>query len=379
MMTHRSAPTQVAPDNEELAAQAYARRRLGQSANQWTEADESELNTRLTQDPAYADAFRRVEQSWAAMGQLATSAELMGLREQALARARRAKGRRWLASGMKRRPLLRLVAVVASIGIALMTAFQLAPFGLKPGEYGTRIGEQRVVELEDHSRIALDAATRLRVRFSNDARIVQLIQGQAQFSVAKDPARPFKVEAGTHTIVAVGTVFTVDYMDREMRVAMLEGKVAVLPQLSMGTLPVEDNLAQQQPLSTQATLPARAKATAAGQSDAGHIELTAGEELRVRGDGRATVTPKADLEAATAWRNGKVIFHAEPLSEAVRRLNRYLRLQMEIADPTLASLQISGVFEEGDAQAFVEALQSYLRVTADESDSGVIRLRMRQD
>jgi ferric-dicitrate binding protein FerR (iron transport regulator) len=52
------------------------------------------------------------------------------------------------------------------------------------------------------------------------------------------------------------------------------------------------------------------------------IELTAGEEARISPDGRATVTPKADIEAATAWRGGKVIFRAERLGDAIRRLNR---------------------------------------------------------
>src|SRR5260370_8546183 len=83
--------------------------------------------------------------------------------------------------------------------------------------------------MEDHSRIALDTATRLKVRYTDDARIVQLQEGQAQFSVAKDRARPFKVLAGDRTIIAIGTVFTVEYVDRKVHVAMMEGKVAVVP------------------------------------------------------------------------------------------------------------------------------------------------------
>jgi len=143
-------------------------------------------------------------------------------------------------------------------------------------------GEQRVVELSDHSHIALDARTRLRVRFSADARVVQLLEGQAQFSVAKDPARPFKVEAGSKTIVAVGTVFDVEYVDSQVHVAMVEGKVAVLSHDPSGSaIALEPN---------------------SMSSDATPIELNAGEALAVRADGASTVLPKADIEAATAWR-----------------------------------------------------------------------------
>lgn len=354
------------PDYEDQAADAIARRRLGN----WTADDQIAFEARAATDPAYADAVRRVQESWQAVGKHAASPELMAFREQAIARARRANARQWLLPGAERRTW-RMASVVVGVGVALGIAAQLSPYGYHPGLYMTGIGEQRVVELEDHSRIALDARTRLRVKLSGDARIVQLIDGQAQFSVARDSSRPFKVKAGDHTIIAVGTMFTVEYVDRQMHVAMLEGRVAVIPQTS---------LQQMERLKADERNPARpAHEIVAQGSDRGNgtIELVAGEEMRVRRDGHASVNPKADLEAATAWRQGKAIFRSEPLGEAVRRVNRYSRLQLEIDDPTLAQLKVSGVFEAGDAQAFAEAVESYLPVVADYSDSGAIRLRMK--
>ncbi len=365
------------PDAEDRAAEDFARRRLGQ----WSGIDESNLQVQLAQDAQYADAFRRVEQSWMAVGKHATSAELMALREQAIARARRANARRWVSHGLGRRRALRIAAGVAALGVALTAAYQLSPFGLKPGEYRTAIGEQRTIELEDHSRIALDAATRLRVRFSKDGRIVRLIQGQAQFSVAKDPGRPFKVEAGDHTVVAVGTVFTVEYVDRQMHVAMLEGKVAILPQqprLALALHPGDAGHSNRQKSANGSTNgPDHGVASSAVHPGAGPIELIAGQELRVQQDGQAIFSAKADLEAATAWREGKVILNSEPLGEAVRRLNRYSRLQLQVDDQKLAAMKISGVFDAGDAAAFVEAVQSYLPATADYSRADTIYLRMK--
>lgn len=358
MASRRSGgPGEVEPDLEEQAAQAFARRRFGP----WSADEESALEIRLGRDASYADAYRRVEQSWGAVGQQATSAELMAMREHALSRARRATARRW-SSGGKHPHLWRLASALAVAGIVLSTGYYWVPFGWKPGQYKTGIGEQRIVELDDHSRIAMDAATRLRVQFSKQARVVQLISGQAQFSVAKDAARPFEVEAGNHVVVAVGTVFTVEYIGQEMKVAMLEGKVAVLPQPSDAGSVDERARALEAPSMKSLRL------------GTGDIYLIAGQALRVRGDGQETVTPHADLEAMTAWREGKVIFHNEPLGEAVRELNRYSSVQIEISDPTLASMQVSGVFEAGDVQAFVEAAQSYLPVSVDDSQSGTIRL-----
>jgi transmembrane sensor len=339
-------------DCEDEAAELFARKRTGN----WTPDDQELLEGRLARDGNFADAFRRVEQSWVAVGKHAASPELMVLREQAIGRARRASARRWLRDDQKRHRL-RIAAAIIGISIALATAIQLSPFGYRSGVYATDIGEQRVIELDDRSRIALDAKTRLRVHFSDNARTIQLLEGVAEFAVARDPNRPFKVEAGERTIVAVGTVFTVGYIDREVRVTLLEGKVAV----------------------TDDTASPHRQSGAVSQSAGGSaiVELAAGEELHVRHDGSTTVNPKADLDAATAWRQGKVIFRDEPLGEAVRRLNRYSRLQLEIEDSALAALRVTGVFDAGDTAAFAEAVQSYLPVVADYSDSDTIHLRMR--
>ena len=370
---HSRESSEIARDLEEQAARAFVRRRFGP----WTPAEESELETRLASDDLYVDAYGRVERSWGAVGRQAISAELMAMREHALSRARRATDRRW-SSGGRRPSARRLVAALACAGVILAAMFELGPLIWRPGEYRTGISEQRVIELSDHSRITLDAATRLRVQFSKDARVVRLISGQAQFSVAKDAARPFKVEAGNHVVVAVGTVFTVEYFDQQMQVAMLEGKVAVLPQQSPDPLRADEPANHQESASSPAAVQSKharglESLTPPRISD---IELTAGQGLRVSDDGQATVTPHADLEAATAWREGRVIFHKEPLSEAVRRLNRYSNVQIEISDPALASMQVNGVFETGDAQAFIEAMQSYLPVSADTSSPGTIRLHL---
>jgi transmembrane sensor len=105
--------------------------------------------------------------------------------------------------------------------------------------------------------------------------------------------------------------------------------------------------------------------------------LIAGEALSLRRDGHATVIPKADLEAATAWREGKVILRTEALDEAVRRMNRYSRVQVEIRDRSLAEERISGVFEAGDSQRFVADLERLLRIDVRYVDAHTIELRRR--
>jgi transmembrane sensor len=322
----------------------------------WASADQIALDSRLATDADFAAAYAQVAESWESVGRHAASPELMALREQAIARARQASARRWALPGARESQAVKWAAAAAVLA-ACATTWQLSPYGYAPGTYKTGFGEQKVVELSDHSRITLDARTELRVRFSADARIVELFDGQAQFSVAKDPARPFKVEAGAKTIVAVGTVFNVEYIDSLVNVAMMEGRVAVLTQANRDTAAAPDADAKSTEIST--------------------IELNAGEALAVRANGAATVLPHADIEAATAWRQGKVIFRDETLSDAVHRLNRYSRQQVVVDDPALAEMKVSGVFDSGDAQAFAEAMQAYLPVAADFSHASLIHLRLK--
>ncbi|MGV8942447.1 MAG: FecR family protein [Lysobacter sp.] len=279
------------------------------------------------------------------------------MRHEALARARRSQAMQSPSRNRGRR-----IAVTAVAALVMGIGLQLSPYGYHPGSYRTDIAEQRVIPLEDNSSIALDGATALRVQFNNDARTVELVDGQAQFSVAYDPARPFKVHAGELTVVALGTIFTVEQVAGRTRVILIEGRVAVLPDTRRASR-----------LNALLDKPTPAASTDPAAYASGTMELGVGDELRLDRDGRANVT-KVDLDSATAWRRGKLVFHDIPLDEAVSRMNRHSRLQIRMEDPELAALPVSGVFQAGDAGAFAHALESYLPLSADYSDSGKVSL-----
>lgn len=336
---------------DERAAAAVLRRQSGE----WTVEDQRLLDEALA-DPAFAQAHARANEAWRAMGEHATAPEMMVLREQALAGARRSHLSRWFRPNKA----LHWGSAAAAVALLAVGLFASTLFDdVTESRYQTDIGEQRIVELEDHSRIALDAGTTVRVRMARDSRIVELVDGQAQFMVASDPRRPFRVHAGEHTITAVGTSFNVEYLDRRMEVAMVEGKVAV----SIGA-PGSDAAG------------AVSRVPVAGRRTV--TDLVAGEELRVDADGRTRLDRKADIDAVIAWRQGKIILKDTPLGEAVRRLNRYSRLQVKIGDESLAALRVSGVFESGDTLAFVEALQSYLPVVVYREGPDLLSLSPRQ-
>jgi len=210
----------------------------------------------------------------------------------------------------------------------------------------------------------LDGRTAIRVTMARDARVVHLLGGQAQFIVAHDPHRPFLVEAGGSTITAVGTSFNVEYVDADLRVDMVEGQVVVAV--------AEPRAAPGRPSAGRP--PAATAAAAAAAAAERTLDLVAGEELDVGPRGRTQLVRNADISAAIAWRQGKIIFKNTPLGEAARRLNRYSNIQLQISDPSLAQERISGVFDLGDTLVFAEAVESSLPVVARQAGPNLLIL-----
>lgn len=320
--------------------------------------DLRELKCWIDSDPKNELAYRQVTATWADIGAHAATPEIMVARRNALDDARRAASRRWSIGGWLFRPLaLAASFLVALIGTALY-------FYSQQGVYTTAIGEQRAVRLEDGSLITLDAKSRVRVAYAEGTRLLKLERGRARFDVAHDPLRPFRVQAGDQTVVALGTRFNVERVADTVLVTLLEGRVAVTGIATASG-----------PAATQAVAPEGLPAPTPEARTLAKpvVELTAGQGLHVRANGRATVVPKVDVQQATAWQSGRLFFDNEPLASAAERVNRYSKLQIEVSPP-VAELQVSGVFTAGDADAFVEAISTYFPVQIEHTGASQIRL-----
>src|SRR5690606_1132157 len=119
-----------------------------------------------------------------------------------------------------------LLALAASI-LLMLTAAATTWLYLQRGVYSTAIGEHRSLALADGSTVDLNSRTRIRVRYDERERRIELVEGQALFGVAKDAARPFVVESNGTRIRAVGTQFDVYKRRSGTRVTVIEGTVAV--------------------------------------------------------------------------------------------------------------------------------------------------------
>jgi transmembrane sensor len=210
--------------------------------------------------------------------------------------------------------------------------------------YTTQVGEQRSIALPDGSLIELNARSSVRVRFTSNERAVELLEGQALFRVAKDPARPFIVTSDGTRVRAVGTEFDVYRKNTSTTVTVLEGRVTVARAGEEG-----------RSLSTvQASTP-------------GAIIVSSGEQVTVTAAAIPRPT-RVNLAAATAWTQRRLVFDASTLADVVEEFNRYNAHRLVVRDATLESFPISASFSSTDPASLVRFLQAQPGISVVEMD-----------
>jgi len=277
----------------------------------------------------HASATELAQAVLAGVDQLARQSRLQALADEAFAQyaqPRVRESRRWLVPAA-------FAATVLLCVFAVWMTTQTFPI-VQSIAYGTAASERRAVTLSDGSSIEMDAGTRLNVTMTAERRMVELQAGRAIFAVAHDAARPFSVDAGGSRTTALGTRFQVQRQDLQVVVTLTEGSVAVTPD-------VDDD---------------------AAVANAWQERLIPGEQLTID-----QLTPGRDrkfVDAAivTSWTQGRHLFRATPLAEALEEVNRYAAKKVRLGDPALAELRVGGSFVAGDSEQIVAAFAAVLPV-----------------
>ncbi len=188
----------------------------------------------------------------------------------------------------------------------------------------TQYAETKSVTLPDGSEVRLNNDSRLTYNksFSDGNRTVDL-QGEAFFTVVKNE-NPFVVKTDNASVVVLGTEFNVWARNEETRITVREGKVSVQ---SSGT-EANDGLvltANQMAISKQNQTP-------------------------------VLLDSSIDAKAQIGWLEGRILFNETGLQEVVEELGRIYDLKIELLEPNLQLLSISGTFEKKPIEEILEAI-----------------------
>ena len=306
-----------------------------------TPADRAAFEAWRREQPSHAQAYSSVERMLAEVDSHIGIAEFSELGEQVLAATQLPPQRRSYAAVTSAAAVLILV-----LGVVIYQNQVADPSAslrmAAPVVYETAIGERSTAILPDGSSVVLNTSSRVEVDYSDDSRKLTLVRGQAHFEVRKE-RRLFEVIAADRRIVALGTAFDVRLKeDSEVLVTLLEGRISV-DEIVTGVV-------------------GEVRGNSVAQLE--HNELAAGEQL-IAYAGDPTTVGNADIERVTSWRQGRLVFRNDALSEAVQEINRYSTRQLLLgADARLEEIRISGVFNAGSITTFVLALESVHPIAA---------------
>ena len=232
------------------------------------------------------------------------------------------------------------------IGGAAIAASTVGIFGLSwqaaAETYSTKRGEIRLIPLADGSTMTLNTESTARVKFTRTERHVELVEGEALFDVARNPARPFVVAAG-HTVVrAVGTSFTVSRLaDRPVQVLVRQGVVEVEGSASA--------------LRTPHRVVANSKAVIAAAQPVAVVAVAPNEVTR-----------------ELAWREGMLSFEDMPLRDAADQFARYSDMRIVFADPAIGSQTVTGLFAANNPAGFARSAALSLGLRANVQSDAII-------
>ncbi|HDS1793098.1 FecR family protein [Pseudomonas putida] len=187
------------------------------------------------------------------------------------------------------------------------------------------VGAQRELVLADGSQVLLDSGSRLQIERHLRSRQLELLEGQARFTVVHADA-PFIVHSQGVRVRDIGTVFDVRSDVRGVRVAVLEGAVEV----GIGHGAVQPLRAGQQLL--------------AAAGELGEVQAVASGAME-------------------AWRSSVLRFDGTPLRDAIVDLQRYSEVPLRLADERTGGLRLSGEFDSRQVRALQEQLPVVLPVT----------------
>jgi transmembrane sensor len=344
-------PNAGEPDPVERAAAEWVlRREHGMHGD-----DQSAFRRWLNQDPRHARVFAEMEETSRLLDHMRIDAPRGA---SPMAQATSAQ-RRPVSYVPYLRAALAVAAVVAVVFFGWRKLTPAAPTFVESA--ATQVGGLRELDLPDGSVVLLNTSTAIKVSYLESERRVELLRGEAYFTVAKDPSRPFWVQAGQVAIRAVGTAFNVRLTPTAVNVLVTEGKVRVA-QVNGDDIP---------------SSPSKQAVDLGSILTVGHIAQVLLGANHVPSPASMIITSieSRTANSALAWREGRLEFFDTPLSEVVSEFNRYNQHKIVIADPVLASRRFGGAFASHRIEPLLELLQqSFGVVSENRGNETVIRL-----
>jgi transmembrane sensor len=237
----------------------------------------------------------------------------------------------------------KVAATIAAFGLAVLL-FLVSRSVWREPSFATEPGQWTTVTLADGSEVLLGPNTVLQVDLVDARRAIVLTRGEAYFKVAKDPARPFVVQANAFAVHATGTEFAVARRQSKLIVTVAAGSVRVTP---------------------------------SSHSDGGDelsVPIVAAQQLRIA-DTWPAMPRQVDVRYELAWRERQLMFRAgDTLADAVEEFNLRNRVQLQL-DARAAPVPVRGIFDASDPVVFAKTMAGTAPVAIERLSPDLLRIK----
>jgi len=277
----------------------------------------------LSRSSSHARAWAKARKTWHLMGEVPPVYDHIW-KEAAVPTCRRASVSARTALLRRRDWKTWTAGVAAAAAVAVVLVFAAPSMMLRvQADYATATAESRVVTLGDGTVVNLGAHSAIAARTTETSRRVTLLSGEAFFEVARDPARPFIVDAGGVDVTALGTAFNVQLSSAATRV-----------ELATGSVGVDWERAREHEKTV----------------------LAPGEMVVVDRQTGAMEKSAIAQDDIAAWRSGHLFVNDATIASVIEQLRRYHPAWITMPDGELAAQRVTGLYDLRDPDRALRAL-----------------------
>lgn len=209
--------------------------------------------------------------------------------------------------------------------------------------FETGYGQTTKLYLEDGSRVALNANSRLKIPrfgFFGDVRTVSL-DGEAEFSVSHtiDHKRFVVRTSDTFQVEVLGTQFSVFARPRGTKVALSHGKIRI--DYSLG-------------------------------EKHQHLLMKPGDLATLQKTGAVQLINDVDTKSLSAWKEQRFVFNATSLLEISNLIQENFGKKVRIANDKIASRTITGNFKTQNAEELLRTVSEVLDLEIETAGDSIL-------
>jgi transmembrane sensor len=219
-------------------------------------------------------------------------------------------------------------AIAAAISAIVIVVFTITnPFEQHQIVYSTTYGETKTLDLDDESKIILNANSELTF---TEKRIVKL-KGEAFFYVTHlTDHSPFIVITDELEVNVLGTEFNVNSRRSETEVVLNTGSVAL--QLF-------------------------------SETDTTQISMLPGDYIAFSENDITYTKKRVDTESHTSWRNNLLVFDHTPFSEILVLLEDNYGLQVDVQDKEILNLEFTAELPADDVDLLLKLMEKSFHIS----------------